>query len=466
MDINEHLSFANDFCLNRRQLLNRFGMGFGAMSLASMLGPVLGGTARADESISPLLPRQPQFPAKAKRVIHIFAPGGPSHIDTFDPKPGMVKYAGDAPTGSRIGKILPSEFKFERKGKSGIEVSELFPKIAESIDDMTVIRSMHTDFGAHELATVMMNTGSQMVRPSVGAWVLYGLGTENQNLPGFITLGSGPSGAQCWQSAFLPAAYQGTLISNVSSPSDKIIENIKSQHATLAQQRSQLDLLCRMDAMRNGPQKHEAALDARLQSFELAFRMQTEATDIFDTTKEPQHILDMYGDSEIGRRMLVARRLAENGVRFIQVWAGAWDHHEDVVGNLRKNCADVDQPIGALLKDLKQRGMLEDTLVVWCGEFGRTPTSDIHSKNKPGRDHHKDAMCAWMAGGGVKGGLAYGATDDIGGKAVEDKVHVHDMHATILHLLGFDHEKLTYHHSGRDFRLTDIYGKVVKGILA
>ncbi len=462
MDITQHRPTQADFCVSRRQFLNRFGMGFGALSLASLLGD----TAHAAASLSPLAPHAPQFPGKAKRVIHIFSQGGPSHIDTWDPKPGMAKYAGQDV--KLIGGVpLPPVFNFSKSGKSGVEVSEIFPKIGESIDEIAVIRSMNTDIPGHEFATLMMNTGSgRLVKPSMGSWALYGLGTENQNLPGFIALGGGLGGAANWRSGFLPGAFQGTLVSNVSAPAERIIENIKSHYASPYQQRKQLDLLKQLNELHADQLKRESVLEARIQSFELAFKMQTEATDVFDVSKEPQNIRDMYGDSEVARRMLVARRLVENGVRFVQVWAGGWDHHTDVKGNLRKQAESIDQPIGALLKDLKQRDMLKDTLVVWGGEFGRTPRHDKGARGEPGRDHHNKAFCSWMAGGGVKGGQAYGQTDEFGYDVVENKVHVHDLHATILHLLGFDHEKLTYRYNGRDFRLTDVYGNVVKDLIA
>ena len=461
MNLSEHRPSTPDYCFTRRQFLNRFGMGFGALSLAGLLGETANAT-----NLSPTAPHASHFPGTAKRVIHIFSQGGPSHIDTWDPKPGMAKYAGqDVPL---IGGLpLPSVFNFSKKGKSGVEVSEIFPHIGESIDDIAVIRSMTTDVPAHEFATLVMNTGSgRLVKPSMGSWALYGLGTENQNLPGFISLGGGLGGATNWRSAFLPGAFQGTLVSSVSAPAEKIIENIKSHYASLAEQRKQLDLLKQLNEMHAAQLKRESALEARIQSFELAFKMQTEATEVFDVTKEPQHIRDMYGDSETARRMLISRRLVENGVRFVQVWAGGWDHHTDVKGNLRKQAENIDQPIGALLKDLKQRDMLKDTLVVWGGEFGRTPRHDKGARGEPGRDHHHRAFCSWMAGGGVKGGQAYGQTDEFGYDVVDDKVHVHDLHATILHLLGFDHEKLTYRYNGRDFRLTDVFGNVVKDLIA
>jgi hypothetical protein len=462
MNLSQHRPSSADLCVTRRQFLNRFGMGFGALSLASLLGD----SAHATTSLSPTAAHAGHFPGKAKRVIHIFSQGGPSHIDTWDPKPGMAKYAGqDVPL---IGGLpLPSVFKFNKSGKSGVEVSEIFPKIGESIDDIAVIRSMTTDVPAHEFATLMMNTGSgRLVKPSMGAWALYGLGTVNENLPGFIALGGGLGGAANWRAGFLPGAFQGTLVSSVSQPAEKIIENIRSHYATLSQQRTQLDLLKQLNEIHADELKREAVLEARIQSFELAFKMQTEATEVFDVTKEPQHIRDMYGDSETGRRMLVSRRLVENGVRFVQVWAGGWDHHTDVKGNLIKQAENIDQPVGALLKDLKQRDMLKDTLVVWGGEFGRTPRHDKGARGEPGRDHHHKAFCSWMAGGGIKGGQAYGTTDEFGYDVAENKVHVHDLHATILNQLGFDHEKLTYRYNGRDFRLTDVFGNVVKDLIA
>ena len=466
MDITQHLPSAADFCATRRQFLNRFGMGYGALSLGALLGQASSGNARASASLSPMTPRSGHFPGTAKRVIHIFTQGGPSHIDTWDPKPGMAAYVGkDVP---EIGGLpLPSQFPFKKMGQSGTEVSSLFPKIGESIDEIAVIRSMKTDIPAHEFATVMMHTGSgRLVKPSMGSWALYGLGSENQNLPGFVALGGGLGGATNWRSAFLPGAFQGTLVSSVSAPAEKIIANIKSSHANLGDQRKQLDLLRNLNEQHAEQLNREAVLEARIQSFELAFKMQTEAVDVFDVNKEPEHIRDMYGDTEIGRRMLVARRLVENGVRFVQVWAGGWDHHTDVKGNLEKQAGIIDQPVGALLRDLKQRGMLEDTLVVWGGEFGRTPRHDKGARGEPGRDHHHKAFCSWMAGGGVKGGQVHGATDEFGYEVTENPVHVHDLHATILHLLGFDHEKLTHRYNGRDFRLTDVYGNVVKGLLA
>jgi len=464
MDPKQHRPGLLDICSTRRDFLNRFGMGFGALSLASLLGPEMAGAAVT--SGGPLAPRQPHFPGTAKRVIHIMCQGGPSHVDTWDPKPQLGKY--DSKEVPEIGGVpLPSPFKFTKMGKSGVEVSEVFSKIGAHIDDIAVIRSMNTDIPSHEFATLMMTTGSgRLVKPSLGSWVLYGLGTENQNLPGYIALNGGLGGAANWRSAFLPGAFQGTLIGNVNTSPDKIIENIKSYYASQPQQRDQLDLLKAFNELHAAKLNHESALEARIQSFELAFKMQTEALDCFDISKEPQHIRDLYGSDGHGKDLLVARRLVEKGVRFVQVWSNGWDHHTAVETNLRNRARSLDQPISALLTDLKQRDMLKDTLIVWGGEFGRTPRYDRGARGEPGRDHHSRAFVAWMAGGGVKGGQAYGQSDDFGYNVVENKVHNHDLHATMLHLLGFDHEKLTYRYNGRDFRLTNVYGQIVKGLVA
>jgi hypothetical protein len=466
MDPRQHQPGLADICFTRRQFLNRFGMGFGALSLASLLGPEFAAQAKPSANLNPLNPRSPHFTGKARRVIHIFCQGGPSHLDTWDPKPGMAKFAGKEV--QEIGGVpLPSPFKFTKTGRSGIEVSELFPKIGESIDDIAVIRSMNTDIPAHEFATVMMNTGSgRLVKPSMGSWVLYGLGSENQNLPGFIALNGGLGGPANWRSAFLPGAFQGTLISNVNTSPDRIIENIKSYYASNPQQREQLDLLKAFNDIHSASLNREAALEARIQSFELAFKMQSEAMDAFNLNDEPQHIRDLYGTEQHSRDMLIARRLVERGVRFVQVWANGWDHHTNLKQSISSRARALDQPVGALLKDLKQRGMLDDTLVIWGGEFGRTPRHDRGARGEPGRDHHNRCFVAWLAGGGARGGHVHGQTDDFGYDVVEGKVHVHDLHATVLHLLGFDHEKLTYRYNGRDFRLTDVYGNVVKELTA
>ncbi|MDB6154172.1 MAG: hypothetical protein JWL90_2625 [Chthoniobacteraceae bacterium] len=460
---------------SRREFLQRCGMGMGSLGLAGLLGSP-GLSNAADNSLAA---RLPHFAPKAKRVIHFFLNGGPSHVDTFDPKPALAKYAGQSLPGEylrterKTGAAFPSPFKFQRYGQSGLEVSELFAKTAEHADDIAVIRSMYAQVPNHEPSLMLMNCGdSVQARPSVGAWVLYGLGTENQNLPGFITMCPGGypvKDAENWQSGFLPGLYQGTFID--PQQTGKLIENIVSPHASEAVQKRQLDLLRALNAEHQRTRTGDSRLDARIQSFELAFRMQMDATDAFDIGKEPQPIREMYGTHVHGRQTLIARRLLERGVRFVQLWHGAgqpWDHHENIEAGLRAQAGQIDQPIAALLTDLKQRGMLDETLVVWGGEFGRTPTVELGDagKSKLGRDHNPYGFSVWMAGGGIKGGTVHGATDEFGFRAVEKRASVHDLHATILHCLGFDHEKLTYRHAGRDFRLTDVEGEVIRSVLA
>jgi hypothetical protein len=460
-------------------------MGLGAVGLAALLQD-RGFLSRAEaaSSLHPLAPRQPQFPAKAKQVIHLFMNGGPSHVDTFDPKPSLLKYAGKAlpapnlRTERKTGAAFPSPFKFQKYGQSGIEVSELFPHVAESIDDIAVIRSMHADVPNHEPSLLLMNCGeARLVRPSLGSWVTYGLGSENQNLPGFIAMCPGGypiQETQNWQSAFLPGVYQGNYLDTRHTDIDKLIEHIKNHFVTQKEQRRQLDLLRRLNERHLERRQQEAELEARLQSFELAYRMQMEAGDAFDVSKEPPAVREWYGPGTQGRQLLIARRLLERGVRFVQVWHGAgqpWDSHDDLEVNHRRLAKECDQAIGALLKDLKQRGMLDSTLVIWGGEFGRTPTVELPTPGANagkinGRDHNHYGFSMWLAGGGVNGGQVYGATDEFGFQAAENKVHVHDLHATILWLLGFDHEKLTYRSAGRDFRLTDVYGQVVRQLIA
>lgn len=472
MNINEHVARPEDFAITRRQFLQRFGMGFGALGLATLLGPeLLGGKARAAEaSLSPLAPKNPPFPAKAKHVIHVFAQGAPSQVDTWDPKPTLQQYA-DKTLPGMSGTAFASPFKFTRKGNSGIEVSEVFPKIGDHVDDMAIIRSMYTDIPAHEVATVMMNTGSlRLAKPCLGSWTVYGLGTENQNMPGFISLRPGgglpPGGTQNWQSAFLPGVYQGTSINTQARTVEEMIQNIRNPYMSLTEQRRQLDLIHQLNELQSQNLQKDAQLEARIEAYEIAFKMQSAATDAFDFHKEPQEMQELYGHTPQGRQLLIARRLVERGVRFVQVWAGGWDHHNDIEDRLPKSAAEIDQPLAALLTDLKQRGLLDSTLVIWGGEFGRTVTRDRNGNDNPGRDHNNKAFSVWMAGGGVKGGTIYGATDDFGAHAVDNKVHVHDLHATILALLGFDHTRLTYRYNGRDFRLTDVYGNVVKGVMA
>jgi hypothetical protein len=472
--------------LTRRDFLCRSGMGFASLGLASLMASqgLLSAATGTDRSISPLAPKGPHFTPKAKRVIHLFMNGGPSHVDTFDPKPSLQKYAGkllprtNLRTERKTGAAFPSPFQFQRYGKSGIEVSELFAHTARCIDDICVIRSMYADVPNHEPSLMLMNCGeARQIRPSMGSWITYGLGSENQNLPGFIAMCPGGypiQETQNWQSAFLPGAYQGTYIDTRHTDVDKLIENIRNTSLSLAEQRRQLDLLRQLNERHQERRQHDAQLEARIQSFELAYRMQMDASDAFDVSREPKYIREMYGPGTQARQILIARRLLEKGVRFVQVWHGAgqpWDSHDDIEIQHRRLAKECDQAIAALLLDLKQRGMLDDTLVIWGGEFGRTPTVELPSPGNNagkvnGRDHNHWGFTMWLAGGGVKGGYVHGATDEFGFQAVEDKVHVHDLHATILYLLGFDHERLTYRYAGRDFRLTDVYGRVVKEVLA
>jgi hypothetical protein len=471
MNIDEHVAKPADFLVTRRQFLNRFGMGFGALSLASFLGEGLfQSTASAEPTLSSLSPKLPPLPAKAKRVIHIFAQGAPSQVDTWDPKPALAQYDGQSLPGFN-GVAMSSPFKFNKMGKSGIEVSEVFPMLGQHVDDMAIIRSMWTDIPAHEVATVMMNTGSlRLAKPSLGSWTIYGLGTENQNMPGFVSLRPGgglpPGGTQNWQSAFLPGVYQGTSINTQANSVEEMIQNIKNPYVSIQEQRRQLDLIHQLNEIHAQNLQKDAQLESRIEAYEIAFKMQSEATDVFDYTKEPQEMKQLYGNSPQGRQLLIARRLLERGVRFVQVWAGGWDHHNDIQTKLPEKAKEIDQPLAALLTDLKQRGMLDDTLVIWGGEFGRTVTKDRNGNEKPGRDHNGKGFSIWMAGGGVKGGTIYGATDEFGARAVDNKVHIHDLHATVLKLLGFDHTKLTYRYNGRDFRLTDVAGNVVDGVIA
>ncbi|QEH38414.1 hypothetical protein OJF2_70150 [Aquisphaera giovannonii] len=468
--------------IGRREMLQRSALGLGALGLADLLG---GAVARAASPGSPaadagdLSPRLPHFPGRAKRVVHFFLNGGPSHVDTFDPKPALARYDGrpiplELTTERKTGAAFASPFKFRRYGESGLEISELFARTAEHADDIAVIRSMVAQVPNHEPSLMLMNCGdSVMARPSVGAWVLYGLGTENQNLPGFVAMCPGGypiKDAENWASGFLPGAYQGTFIDPRSTDVDRLIENIRSPHASGATQRLQLDLLRKLGA-EHRRERPDPRLDARIQSFETAFRMQVEAADAFDASREPAAIRELYGESVHGRQTLIARRLLERGVRYVQLWHGAgqpWDDHANLAAHHRTLAAEIDRPIAALLTDLKRRGMLEDTLVIWGGEFGRTPTVELDGSGKSalGRDHNHYGFSVWMAGGGVKGGTVHGATDEFGFRAVEDPVSVHDLHATILHLLGFDHERLTFRYAGRDFRLTDVHGKVVRPIVA
>lgn len=460
--------------LSRRDLLSRSGMGLGMLGLAGVLQ-----AADGEAGTNPLTPRQPHFPGKAKRVIHFFLNGGPSHVDTFDYKPSLEKYAGkplptNLLTERKTGASLPSPFKFEKRGECGTPVSEIFAKTAEHIDDIAVINSMYAQVPNHEPSLMLMNCGdSVQPRPSTGAWVLYGLGSENQNLPGFIAMCPGGypiKDAENWQSGFLPGAYQGTFIDPQQRTLDKLIENIRRTHSSSAAQRRQLDLLAQLNREHQAP-RIDPRLEARIQSFELAFRMQRDAEEAFDLSQEPKHIQDLYGAGVHGRQTLIARRLLERGVRYVQLWHGAgqpWDNHDQIEANHRRLAGELDPAIGALLTDLKQRGMFEDTLILWGGEFGRTPSVELGGDGaaKAGRDHNHYGFSVWLAGGGIKGGTVYGATDEFGFKAEVNPVSAHDLHATMLHCLGFDHEKLTYRYAGRDFRLTDVHGRVLTDILA
>ena len=469
---------------SRREFLRKCGMGLGATAMAAMLQRELRAAPVAVDPLRPLAPRRPPLPAKAKHVIHIFANGGPSHVDTFDRKTALDKYHGQKLPGDYIaterktGAAFRSPFTWKRYGKSGLEVSELFAKTAEFADDLCVIRSMKADVPNHEPSLLLMNCGeARQVRPSFGSWVTYGLGTENENLPGFMTLCPGGypiQETQNWQCGFLPGVYQGNYVDSSKRNVDDLIENIRNRGLSRPAQRRQLDLLARLNAEHKAARAEDAALEARAQSFEMAYRMQLEATDAFDISREPEAIRAMYGDTTQGRQFLIARRLVERGVRFVQLWHGAgqpWDSHDDLEVQHRRLANESDQPIAALLRDLKQRGLLDETLVIWGGEFGRTPTVELPTPGSNagkinGRDHNNHGFTMWLAGGGAKGGMVHGETDEFGFRSVKDVVHVHDLHATLLRLLGFNHEEFTFRSSGRDFRLTDVHGKIVTNLIA
>ncbi len=456
---------------SRRQMLRSCGTGLGALALGDMLAR----DVSAGEV--PL-----HYPAKAKRIIHLFMNGGPSHVDTFDPKPALKRLHGKtAPTTNLrterpTGSVLDSPFKFEKYGESGLPVSELFAKTAQHADDICVVRSMYADVPNHEPSLLLMNTGESLqIRPSMGSWVSYGLGSANENLPSFITMCPGYpiKESQNWQNAFLPGKYQATYVNTKARQVEKLIANIRNKGVAAADQRQQLDLLQQLNRQHAEERGDDQRLESRIESFELAYRMQSDATEAFDITRETEATLRMYGDGEFARQALIARRLVERGVRFVQLYAGngqPWDNHDDIHILHRKEAEKVDQPIAALLCDLKRMGLLDETLVLWGGEFGRTPVVELPKKGANagkmnGRDHNHYGFTVWMAGGGVKGGQAVGATDELGFKAVENRVHVHDLHATMLRLLGYDHKRLTYRYAGRDFRLTDVHGRVVSEIL-
>lgn len=459
--------------LSRRELLRTCGTGLGLLAVNDLI---------ARDASSGSVPTH--FPAKAKHVIHLFMNGGPSHVDTFDPKAALQRLHGkSAPTKNLrterpTGHVMQSPYSFKQYGESGLPASELFAHTAQHVDDICVIRSMHADVPNHEPSLMLMNTGeSRLVRPSMGSWVTYGLGSENENLPAFVTMCPGGypiKESQNWQNAFLPGKFQATYVNTSGERIDQLIGNIRNQRVGDIDQRQQLDLLQTLNQKHARRRLHDQRLDSRIESFELAYRMQSEAAEAFDVSREPQTTRDLYGDGAFARQALIARRLVERGVRFVQLYTGAgqpWDNHDDLAERHRAVAAGVDQPIAALLHDLKRMGLLEETLVLWGGEFGRTPVVEMPKKGSNqgkmnGRDHNHYGFTCWMAGGGVKGGQVVGATDELGFQAVDNRVHVHDLHATMLRLLGYDHERLTYRYAGRDFRLTDVHGRIVDEVIA
>jgi hypothetical protein len=463
---------------SRRDVLQSIAGGFGWLAFQGLSFDAL-----QDANDDPLAPKAPHFAPRAKRVIFLCMQGGPSHVDTFDYKPKLAEANGQAMSGRRAGaRLLASPWKFSQHGKSGLWISELFPELARHADKLCLLRGMSTDLPAHPQAFLKLHTGSfQFVRPSFGSWAVYGLGTSNKNLPGFITLNAptAQGGAQNYGSAFLPAIYQGTRIgvtgrgggggpfARRAGAGGSSLPNIKNPKLDEKDQRAQLDLVQKLNKERLRRDRVDPGVEGVIESYELAFRMQAEVPDLLDLSKENKTLLDAYGVGQdgtdgFGRQCLLARRLVEQGVRFVEVSQGGWDHHRNLKEDLAKSCTAVDRPIAALLADLSQRGMLKDTLVIWGGEFGRTP----YAQGDDGRDHNNKGFTMWMAGGGVRGGVSYGATDDVGAEAVENRMDMHDLHATALNLLGLDHTKLTYPYAGRDFRLTETAGNVVKDILS
>ena len=460
--------------ISRREALLRSGTGFGSLALADLM---INESNAEVGKMDPLAPKQAHYPSKAKHVVHLFMNGGPSQVDTFDPKPMLDKYHGkplpdaNLRTERKTGAAMRSPFKFKKHGQFGIEVSELFENTAMHVDDMCIVRSMHADVPNHEPSLMLMNCGDgRLPRPSFGSWVTYGLGSENKNLPGFVVMCPGGYPivtTQNWRSSFLPGVFQGTYLDTKNSDPEKLVAFIRNSEMPIARQRKQLDLVQLLNDQNLASRNFDPQLESRIRSFELAFRMQSEATDVFDLTKETKSIRELYGDTTNGRQLLYTRRLIEKGVRFIQVWSGAgqpWDNHDSLEKQHKKLAGDWDKPIAAFLLDLKQRGLFDSTLVLWGGEFGRTPVAEMPGLS--GRDHNHYGFTCWLAGGGVKGGTVVGSTDEFGFKAEQNPVHVHDLHATMLHLLGMDHEKLTYRYAGRDFRLTDVHGNLVKEIIA
>ena len=459
----------------RRWFLRDCGVGLGSIALADLLRQ----QGCAETPADPLAAKQPHITPKAKRVVYLFMAGAPSHLELFDNKPSLAKYDGQLPPpklieGYRAAFITPSskflgpKFKFATYGRCGAELSDLLPHLAAVVDDVAIVKSMTTDAFNHAPAQIMMNTGAQQFgRPSFGAWTLYGLGSETRELPGFVVLQSGrkgPSGGNsCWGSGFLPTVYQGVPFRSAGDPV-LYLSNPRGVDETV--QRDSLDTLQSLNRMRLN-EVGDPEIATRINAFEMAYRMQTSAPELMDVSKEPKSVLDMYG-AEPGRpsfanNCLLARRLLERGVRFVQLFHESWDQHSNLVKDLKQNCLDTDRPSAALVADLKRRGMLDDTLVIWGGEFGRTPMVE---GGNDGRDHHPNAFTMWLAGGGIKPGVTIGASDEFGFNVVEDRVHVHDLHATLLHLLGFDHTKLTFKFQGRPFRLTDVHGNVATKLLA
>lgn len=449
---------------SRREMLTRSAAGFGMVGLAGMLAGERSAVAESAVSGAPLAPRAVHFPARAKHLIFLFMNGGPSHVDTLDPKPELVKQAGKPGPG---GNFMPSPFKFQQRGESGVEISELYPHLGDCIDDLCVIRSMYTSTPNHEPGLFMMNSGTQQpTRPCLGSWLTYGMGTENQNLPGFVVLCPGKPvvGPALWSNSFLPGIYQGTHINNGQLDPKKVIGHINNAHLNPDAQRRVLDLMQRLNRDHLSSRGTDAALEARIESLEMAYRMQFEAQEAFDISRESQATRTLYGPGQFADGCLIARRLVERGVRMVQVFYGSgqpWDAH----GNIQDHARDAknsDQAIAALIRDLKSRGLFDETLILWGGEFGRTPTA----QGATGRNHHATGFSVWLAGGGVKGGMTYGATDELGVKAIDKRMSVHDLHATLLHLMGIDHKRLTFRYSGRDFRLTDVHGEVAHDIIA
>ena len=446
---------------NRREMVHSLGGGLGLLALADLL--------QAAPAVRPV----PHFAPKAKRIIHLFMNGGPFQCDLFDPKPLLNKHAGTKPPAADLrterptGNLMAVPFKFAKHGQSGIEISELLPQTAKCADDICVLRSLHTDNPNHGPALFMMNNGTLTPnRPTLGAWLSYGLGNENENLPGFVVCcpGRPVRFAELWSNGFLPGEHQGTYINHSNLDPKQMIPFLNNAKVTSDEQRRQLELMRKLNGQHQAEHPGDPNLEARIRSMETAYRMQIEASDAFDINREPLKVRERYGKGHFANGCLLARRLAERGVRFTQIYYGngqPWDTHSNHTASTKSLCLDIDQPIAALLTDLKQRDLLDETLVIWGGEFGRTPTTE----NSDGRDHNPWGFSMWMAGGGVRGGMTYGETDEFGFRAVTDKVHVHDLHATILHLMGFDHEKLTYRHAGRDYRLTDISGEVVRKII-